>query len=100
MSFPELSYKRRIRSNLVLLPVSFDTVTFYNFGKGGTIISLEKVSTNSAVREIFENVTEGGFNGVGDFSPFALACKNASVKLHPDTLRLSTFSNFVRVFYT
>ena len=50
----------------MLLPVSFYTVTFYNFGKGGTIISFEKLSTNSPVREIFENVTVGGLSGVCD----------------------------------
>jgi hypothetical protein len=83
-----------------LLPVSFYTVTFYNFGKGGTIISFEKESTNSPVREIFENVTVGGFRGVSDLAPLALACKNASVKLHPVTLRLSAFSNFDKTFYT
>ena len=63
----------------MLLLVSFYTVIFYSFGKGGTIISFEKVSTNSPVREIFENVTEGGLSGVRDLAPLALAYKNASV---------------------
>ena len=82
-----------------MLLVSFYTVTFYNFGKGGTIISFEKLSTNSPVREIFENVTVGGLSGVCDLAPLALAYKNASVKLHPVTLSLSAFSNFDKIFY-
>jgi hypothetical protein len=40
----------------------------------------------------------GGFRGVSDLAPLALACKNASVKLHPVTLRLSAFSNFDKTF--
>jgi hypothetical protein len=68
-----------MRSNLVLVPVSLDTDTFYNFCKGGTIISFEKASTNSPVRDILENVTVGGFGGISYIAPLAFAFKNASV---------------------
>ena len=85
------SYKRR------RLSVLFAAVKFYNFGKGGTTISFEKVSNSSPLREISENETVGGFGGLGDFAPLALACKKASVKLHP-LMFWSAESNFYNNF--